>query len=202
MRIILASESPQRAELLRHLLPEFEIAPADVDETPPDGADAHTVCRYLAESKARAAAAHHTDAIVIAADTICAVGDEIIGKPTGDADAVRILRRLSGREQAVVTGVCLVDTVTGRMQVESDQTLLHMRPMTGREIAGYVASGQAAGRSGAYGYIGEDDPYVDRVDGSPSNVQGLPLELLARMLAKWNITCTAGEVRAGGERND
>jgi len=187
LRLVLASKSERRIQLLSEMGFEFDVMPADVDETPPDGLDAHQVSRALAERKARAVAKRFCDAIVIAADTICVIDDEIIGKPVDDADAMRILRRLSGRSQSVITGLCLIDTSNGRVQVDSDETVIRMLPMTDRQIEEYIASGRAYGRAGAYGYEGEDDPYVKEFAGSGSNILGLPVELLRRMLARWGV---------------
>ncbi len=187
MRLVLASKSERRMQLLSEMGFEFEVVPADVDETPPDGLDAHQVSRALAGRKARAVAKRFDDAIVIGADTICAIDDEIIGKPVDDADAVSILRRLSGRSQSVITGLCIIDTAHGREQIDSDETVIRMLPMSDRQIEEYIASGRAYGRAGAYGYEGEDDPYVDEFEGSGSNILGLPVELLRRMLARWGI---------------
>ena len=187
MRIVLASRSEQRIRLLREMGYDFEIVPADIDETPAAGMDAHSLSRHLAERKARAVAATLKDGLVIGADTVIAAGGKIIGKPVDDQDAVRILRRLSGQRQSVITGVCLVDCASGRGQVESDETIIHMRLMNDEQIAAYVASGLSTGASGAYSYQVDNDPHVESFEGSCTNILGLPVELLGEMLARWNI---------------
>jgi len=187
MRLVLASKSKRRIELLRQMGFDFEVIPVDVDETLPPDLDARAASRDVAARKARAVAWGLADAIVIGADTVVSAGDEIIGKPADDADAERILRTLSGNRHSVITGVCLIDTNSGREQSDSDETVIHMVRMTDAQIRDYVQKGLSDGKAGAYGFLGDDDPYVKNVEGSCTNIMGLPTELLRAMLAKWGI---------------
>ena len=187
MRLVLASRSERRIALLGQMGYRFDVIPADIDEALPAGLDAHAVSRRLALRKARAAAAELPGGIVIGADTVVASGEQILGKPADQADACRILRRLSGSRHAVITGLCLLDAADGRQQVDSEETIITMAHLTDEQIRRYVASGLGAGKAGAYAYQQENDPYVTSFEGSITNILGLPTELLARMLASWGI---------------
>jgi len=176
---------------MRELGVAFEVVPADIDETlpagmPPRDAAAAVACRK-AEQGARLARQRGIEGIVIGADTIVVAGNdggEVIGKPRDDADAIAILRRLSGSRHSVVTGLCVFDMLTGRREVGWDDTRITMAKMTDAQIRAYVATGEARGKAGAYGFREENDPYVKEVDGSFSNVLGLPLELLREFLER------------------
>lgn len=165
----------------------FDVAPANIDETISEGADPAALAGTLAERKAAAIASKMTDAIVIGADTLCSIDGEVIGKPEDRGDAIRMLELLSGRRQSVITGVCIYDAARGRKLVDSDETVLRMLPMSREQILEYVATGRADGKAGAYDYRGENDPYVKSIEGSPTNIMGLPKELLRRMLSQWGI---------------
>ena len=142
----------------------------------------------LAESLAYLKAASTVQAhglrkgLVLGADTVVVLKDKIIGKPADEADAQRILSELSGSEHRVVTGLALVDAATGRRLLDHETTHIRMRRMTPAEIQAYVASGEGLGKAGAYALQETGDRYVERIDGSRTNVVGLPMELLERML--------------------
>lgn len=183
--LILASASPRRRDLLRQLGRPFRVIEPNVDETveadlPPVG-----MAEALAVRKAESVAAGLTQGTVLGADTLVAVDREIIGKPRDRAHAIAILERLTARPHVVVTGLCLLDARTGRRRVSSDQTRVTMRHMSRSEIEAYVDSGEAMGKAGAYAIQETGDRFIERVEGSFSNVVGLPLELLARMLAEF-----------------
>jgi septum formation protein len=163
----------------------FEVRPPPVD----DGGQVQApspemLVESLAYMKATASIESHglRRGLVLGADTIVVLGDEIIGKPADEADARRILSQLSGAEQRVMTGVALVDAATGRRWLAHDVTRLRMRRMTPQEIDAYVAGGEAMGKAGAYAIQETGDRYVEQMDGSMTNVVGLPMELLERML--------------------
>ena len=179
--LILASASPRRADLLRAagILP-FEVAPVAVDESfiklePPGD---HV--RRLAREKAEAAFGNYPDAVVLAADTIVLVGGEMLGKPRDPADAIRMLRQLSGREHEVLTGVAIISK-RGPV-VEVARTRVWVNPLTEPEIADYVATGEPLDKAGAYGIQGLGSRFIDRIQGSYSNVVGLPVALVYRLL--------------------
>jgi septum formation protein len=182
MRLILASESPRRRELLARLGLPFEVMAANVNEDIAPGMDAARVAEMLAERKAMAVALRVSDGVILGADTLVAVDDEIIGKPADRADAVRILRKLSRRRQRVITGVCVINKATGRKLVRSEITWVTMRAMTEAEIAAYVDSGEAMGKAGAYAIQETGDRYIEKVEGDFDNVVGLPLHLAQALL--------------------
>lgn len=173
---MLASASPRRAELLAAAGVTFAVDTADIDETPrPDEApDAYV--RRLALEKARAVAARHPGQRVLGADTTVVVDGAILGKPVDAADARDMLRRLSGRAHQVLTGVALVGGATD--QVDLAVTDVWFAPMSEADIDAYVASGEPMDKAGAYGIQGRASCFVTRIDGSYSNVVGLPVALV------------------------
>jgi septum formation protein len=175
-RLILASASPRRRELLSQIGVVFDVDAAHVDE----GDDP----RVNAVEKARAAAARHRgeDAVVLGADTEVVLDGSVLGKPGGDAHAREMLRRLSGRSHAVVTAYALVDCTTGRELVRSVETEVTFRHLTDDDIDAYVATGEPLDKAGAYGIQGRGAVLVDRIDGDYFTVVGLPLADLAAAL--------------------
>ena len=182
---ILASRSPRRRELLQEAGYRFEVKPPPVEDR---GAARRLSPGAYVESmaylKAAAAIEAHglKEGLVLGADTVVDLDGQLIGKPNGDEDARQILRRLSGTRHRVLTGLALVDLGTGRRLLAHEVTLVHMRPMTDAEIAAYVASGEADGKAGAYALQETADRYVESIQGSYTNVVGLPTELLERLL--------------------
>jgi septum formation protein len=183
--LFLASSSPRRRELLKRLGRPFQVITPCADETLPEGLSAAESAEMLATRKAESAAARLAEGIVLGADTVVAAADGIIGKPRDRADAVAILTRLTRAPHVVVTGLCLLDARSGRRRVASDQTRVTMRPVPLAEIEAYVDSGEAMGKAGAYAIQETGDRFVERIQGSFSNVVGLPLELLGRMLEEF-----------------
>lgn len=179
-QFILASASPRRAELLAAAGFTFTVAHADLDETPLAAEPAGSYVRRLAEAKARAVAERYPDAVVLGADTTVVVDGDILGKPADAADAVAMLRRLQGRAHEVMTGVAVV--VGGQVRVELATTRVWFAFMADREIAAYVASGEPMDKAGAYGIQGRAACYVTRIDGSYSNVVGLPVAVVHRLV--------------------
>jgi septum formation protein len=181
--LVLASTSPRRAELLREAGIAFETVAADVDETPRAGETPQAMVRRLAEEKARAAAARvDAPALVLAADTTVVLEGENLGKPADDSDARRMLRRLSGRTHEVFTGVALLRLPEGALRVELETTRVEFHTLSDADIEAYVASGEPRDKAGAYAIQGGAAGFVARVEGSYSNVVGLPVELVRRML--------------------
>ncbi|MGI6238949.1 MAG: Maf family protein [Christensenellales bacterium] len=180
-RLILASGSPRRRELLARMGYTFETCSPDVDERIEGRAD--EVARLLAVRKARAAAAGYRDAIIIASDTLVSLGGAALGKPVDHADARRMLRALSGREHEVFTGVCMIDTKTGIEDAHVARTGVAFRALTDDEIDAYVESGEPMDKAGAYGIQGGAGAFVTRLDGTYENVMGFPVDLVAEMLA-------------------
>jgi septum formation protein len=178
--LILASSSPRRAELLQAAGIPFEIFPVNVDETVMRLEPPGEHVRRLAREKADAGLAEHPDAVVLGADTIVLVGGEILGKPRDAKDAVRMLRLLSGREHEVLTGVSIV--ARRGVVVEVARTRVWVNPLQDAEITAYVATGEPLDKAGGYGIQGLGSKFIDRIQGSYSNVVGLPVALVYRLL--------------------
>jgi septum formation protein len=179
-RIVLASASPRRAELLRAAGIEFDVMPANVDERvrPSETPDAYV--RRVAEAKARALAGRADGRVVLAADTTVVIEREMLGKPLDDQDAKRMLRLLSGRCHDVVTGVTV--RVGAEMTTRVISTLVEFAQLTEHEIDWYVATGEPRDKAGAYAIQGYASRFVTRITGSYSNVVGLPIALVYEML--------------------
>ena len=179
--IVLASRSPRRADLLRGAGLEFVVRAPDIDETPRPGEAALACALRLAEEK-NLAVESTAGEIVLAADTVVVLGSEIMGKPAGSADARRMLTALSGRRHDVITAICL--RAGHRLIRDSASTAVWFSPMTGGEIDSYVASGEPMDKAGAYGIQGIASRYIDRIEGSYTNVVGLPVALVYRRIAE------------------
>jgi septum formation protein len=189
--IILASNSPRRRELLRQIGVPFSVAPADVDEDIMPGEAAETYATRVARDKARIAAARIHVGIVIAADTIVVLDNEILGKPADSTDAARMLEKLSGRVHRVITAIVIKDAGTGRELEKSAETRVWFRNLSPVEIASYVESGEPLDKAGAYGIQERGALLVDRIEGCYYNVVGLPLSILVELLQEiglniWN----------------
>ena len=186
---ILASASPRRAALLREYDYEFDIVVAPLKE-PERLADATTpaeLAEALSYFKARAVADGFQRGVVLGADTVAALGGTIFGKPTGVEDARRILQSLSGTRHEVITGVTLLDAATGKREIRHTRTGVVMKSLSEKELSDYLATGAWQGKAGAYGIQDYGDAFVERIDGSFTNVVGLPMELVTSMLDQWGI---------------
>jgi septum formation protein len=184
-RLILASGSPARRELLTRAGYRFEVLPANIEE--PDGTgfpDARTLVQQVAWLKAAAVAPRVDDGLVLAADTVGWVDGQAVLKPNDEADARRILRLLSGREHELWTGVCLWRRPGDVQTAWQEVSRVALRPLTEAEIDTYLATRTWRGCSGAYAVQEHDDPDVRVVTGSVSNVIGLPMETSLKVL-KW-----------------
>jgi septum formation protein len=180
VRLVLASASPRRADLLASAGFAFEIEPVDVDERPLPG-EAPAVCvRRLAAEKAAQAARRHPGAVVLGADTVVVVDGLILGKPADDRDAAGMLARLSGRAHEVLTGVAV--QARGRQLLAVEETVVHFQPLSSEQIAWYVASGEPRDKAGAYAVQGRASRFVTRIEGSYSNVVGLPVARVCQLL--------------------
>ncbi len=180
--LILASASPRRRLLLAEAGYRFEVDPSDVDEPPPvPGTTVADYVSLLAWKKARAVALRRKSGLILAADTACAVGDEILNKPIDRADAERMIRLQEGRDTEVVTGICLYRADRGEWVGAVESSLVRFRPLSDDERDGYLDSGRWEGKAGAYG-VQDDDPWIAIPSGSWSNVVGLPMERLEALL--------------------
>lgn len=180
-KIILASQSPRRKQILSQAGYTFEVIIADVDETNPPGMPGHEVPAFLAQKKAAAIEARAHDAIIIAADTVVLLDDEILGKPADADDAKAMLQKLSGRMHEVVTGVCLQKG--SRQDVFSVVTEVYFRPLTQAQIDFYIDTYQPFDKAGSYaiqewiGLIG-----IEKINGDYYNVMGLPAGTVAERM--------------------
>jgi len=199
-KLILASASPRRAELLRQGGYEFESA------TPPL-AEPGAFCLALAPAlqaealsffKASAVSELHREGVILAADTVVALGAQIFGKPRDADDAYRILSALAGTEHEVITGVTVLEASTGRRRIAHDITRVRMRRLLAEHLRQYIDSGEWEGKAGAYGIQDRLDPFVERLDGSFANVVGLPMELVAEMLVEFGFDRTPAKPRRRG----
>jgi septum formation protein len=183
-KLILASASPRRRQLLEQIGLIFQVMPSGVDEDDDDivGRDPLANVQAIALRKARDVADRIENGIVIGADTQILADGEILGKPEGAADAVRMLSKLSGRVHRVITGVALVDAATGSEETWVETTLVTFRELTEGEISAYVKTGEPMGKAGAYGIQGRAAAFVERIEGCYFNVVGLPLAKLAQKL--------------------
>ena len=180
-RLVLASASPRRRELLARLGLEPRVRPVDLDETPLAAEPAAAYVRRLALEKARARS--EPGELILAADTVVSVDGELLGKPVDTADARSMLQRLSGRGHEVLTGVAVYDPDRGRLDAEVESTQVHFAELTEAEIDWYIASGEPMDKAGAYAVQGLAALFVLRLEGNYSNVVGLPLPTVYRLLA-------------------
>jgi septum formation protein len=182
MRLILASASPRRQQLLAEASYEFEVDPSGVEEPEPEGpVDPAAYAAGLAWRKAAAVAARRKGGLILAADTVCAVGGTILNKPVDRADAERMIRLQEGRDTVVLTGLCLMNAGAGEWVGAVESSVVRFRVLTDEEREGHLDSGRWRGKAGAYG-VQDNDPFVAVASGSWSNVVGLPMERLARLL--------------------
>lgn len=193
--IILASQSPRRAALLREAGIAFEVVLPQHDE--PAIADWRFSAVELAESagyfKARGVAERYPNRLILGADTVVSLDGRIYGKPADVDDARRILSTLTGTTHEVITGVALLEPAAGRRMIRHDTTRVTMRKMTAAEMNEYLASREWEGKAGAYGIQDRADAFVTRLEGSFSNVVGLPVELVQQMLVQIGY-CSVVEV--------
>ncbi len=186
MRLILASASPRRAQVLKDAEIPFEAIPANVDESPRGNETPDKLVERLAETKARAAAAcigaERGPAIVVGADTVVVADGEILGKPVSAQDARQMLRRLSGRTHEVISGLALLALPSGELRLGRETTRVTFAPLIEREIESYIASGEPFDKAGAYAIQGRGGRFITRVEGCYFNVVGLPLAKLYQML--------------------
>lgn len=183
--MILASGSPRRRELLAHLGVNFRVVVSGEAEDSPE-ADPARLAGDLAALKARAVARTHPEAVVVAADTVVAAGDELLGKPGNEAENRAFLRRLSGQTHQVYTGVCVI--AGGREVGGVERTDVTFRALTEAEVAHYAATGEGLDKAGGYGIQGVGMALVARIDGDYSNVVGFPLAWVIRLLRGAGVT--------------
>ncbi|MBR2053400.1 MAG: septum formation inhibitor Maf [Clostridia bacterium] len=176
--MILASASPRRKELLTSMGVPFEIITADTEEAALG--DPRAVVMQNARLKAAAVHKDHPSRMILGADTVVSIDGQVLGKPRDEEDAFRMLRSLSGRQHKVYTGVCLI--FNGKADVRCDETDVYFAPLSDDEIRRYIATGEPMDKAGAYAIQGIAGMYVEKINGSFSNVIGLPTALVRAML--------------------
>jgi len=189
--VVLASMSPRRRQLLALMGVPFEAMPSEVDETMLPGERPAELAARLSLAKARAVASIHREAVVIAADTLVALGDDVLGKPRDEIDAFEMLARLRGREHSVYSGLSVVDVPGGRRCTQVVESRVHLRDYTDSEIRRYVGTGDPFDKAGGYAIQNAAFAPVGRVDGCYANVMGLPMCHLYRQLRAWGIDMPA-----------
>lgn len=181
MRLILASASPRRRGLLAQIRPDFEVIVAAVDEESLVEGDPRETALKTARAKARAVFDHHPSAVVIGGDTVVAVDDEQLAKPIDGADAFRMLRRLSGRTHTVITGICMLWPEGEKEFAVS--SFVTFKELSDEQIWAYIDTGEPMDKAGAYGAQGEAGRHIERIEGSVTNVIGLPVDEVREALS-------------------
>lgn len=181
-RLILASQSPRRRELLTQAGYTFDVLPADIDETRHPGEPPTDYVQRLALEKARALHALHPHATVLGADTTVVLHGEVLNKPTSLADAERMLRALSGNTHHVHTGIAVVSPTAQRQHLET--TSVYFTPIPEPDLAHYLTTGDSLDKAGAYGIQGYAARWIHRIEGDYFNVMGLPIAATVKLLSK------------------
>lgn len=183
MKLVLASNSPRRRELLASIIPQFDVVPSSFEERA-EGLSARETALAFAEGKAGEVFSRFPDCVVLGSDTVVALGGEVLGKPKDREDAVRTLRALSGKTHSVYTGVCLAGAFGKRSAVAETRVTFYR--LSEKLIGEYVASGLPLDKAGSYG-IQDGYPLVEKYEGSYSNVVGLPVALVKKLLKEVNL---------------
>jgi len=190
--LVLASASPRRQELLRNLGVPCVVHSTEISEIPQPGETGPAFAERMAKEKAQMVLRQRPTDVILGADTVVLVDQQILGKPTDLADAARMLRLLSGRTHTVITGVCLLGTgnrelATAYCDIRSETTLVTMDALTDAEIDSYVATAEPMDKAGAYAIQGYASRWIPRIEGDYFNVVGLPIFLLFKMLREHGI---------------
>lgn len=189
MKIVLASKSPRRREILQTLRIPFDVMECDVDETISNPSmEPEDIVKSLAFRKAKYAAPKiDSEAYVIGADTIVVLGSKIMGKPKDKENAAQMLRYLSGRWHNVYSGICVMNTCSGEYYTDFENTAVKIRNLSDRDIYRYVESGEPMDKAGSYAIQGIGGLIVEKIDGCYFNVVGLPVFKLSKLMEKFNI---------------
>ncbi len=184
--MILASKSPRRKELLGLITDKFSVIPASGEEIIPNGTHPRDAVTLLSRQKALELFGRFKNEIIIAADTVVSVDSLILGKPRDENDAADMLRKLSGKEHSVFTGVCVIFS-DGSLECFAEETAVEFYPLSDGEIEEYVRSGEPMDKAGAYGIQGKGALFVKSIKGDYYNVMGLPVARLCRVLKRKEV---------------
>ena len=188
MEIILASASPRRAELLHQIGLDFKIIPSSYLEETGSGVEPSVLVKEHAVNKARQVAQTVSSGLIIGADTVVYLNGEIMGKPCGTAEAVRMLSGLSGKVHQVLTGIALVEAENLKVKVDCEITEVKFRSLSRDEIMGYISTGEPFDKAGAYGIQSKGAVLVEGIKGCYFNVVGLPITKLVMMLQEFGVS--------------
>ncbi len=193
--LILASSSPRRKNLLSSIELEFEVIPAEVRETPSPHETAKDFALRIAERKAVFVGERYPHSWIIGADTVIAIGGEILGKPSGKEETKRMLKRLAGKEHLVITGYCLLKLAEGKKMEGAEETRVKIKPLKEMEIDWYINTGEPFDKAGGYAIQGKGAFMVEWIEGSYTNVVGLPLCQLIELLKGEGVSIFSKEVK-------
>ena len=183
-RLVLASKSPRRAEILRAVGWEFEAVAANIDETRMESEDAVSYVKRLAQAKAETVARKTSAGLVLGADTVVLIDEEVLGQPRDDEDASRMLKLLSGRWHEVLTGLALVRVGNPpRVLINHETTRVRFCEMSANEIDWYVSTGEPKDKAGAYAIQGRGGLFIEEIEGDYFNIVGLPVRLLYKLMS-------------------
>jgi len=183
-KLILASSSPRRKEILLAVNWPFEAIAANIDESRRDSEDALPYVKRLAETKARAVAARFSSGLVLGADTVVVAENEILGQPREPNEARRMLKLLSGKWHEVLTGVCLMRAQNGQAVIDHEITRVRFASLSDSEIDWYVATGEPLDKAGAYAIQGRAGLFIEEIEGDYFNIVGLPIRLIYELTLK------------------
>lgn len=193
-KIILASASPRRKQLLEQMKLKFEIIPSNIIEDYQENQEPEEVARDLAKKKAMDIARISKNSLVIGADTVVFL-NEILGKPRDEKDALEILKKLSGKTHYVITGIAVIDSSTKKLVVDHEKTAVKMKKISEREIKDYISTGEPMDKAGAYGIQGLGSVFIEEIHGCYFNVVGLPISKLYSILKGFGVDLFREEVR-------
>jgi len=187
-RIILASKSPRRKFLLEQVGIDFEVIPSDFEEDIENKKFSRKLIESLAYQKALDVAENkYYDALIIGADTVVILGNKILGKPTDENDAKKMLQNLSGKTHKVITAVAIIDSFENKTLINSTISKVKFKKLSEREIEDYIKTGEPMDKAGAYGIQAYGSLFVEKVEGCYNNIVGLPLNLLSEMLKSFGV---------------
>ena len=186
-RIILASASPRRKELLEKIGLKFEVDASDCAEEIDPALEPDELVHRISLAKAKSVTSRHKDTIIIAADTIGVIGKKLLGKPHTADEARKMLAQISGKSHEVITGFTVLDTASNKVFSGTVNTKVYIKKLTGQEIAAYVRTGEPLDKAGAYGIQGLGAVIVEKIEGDYYNVMGLPLNALTNALKEFGV---------------
>lgn len=186
-KIILASTSPRRKEILEKTRLLFSIEGSDYEEDMSLPLTPHELVKFLSLEKAKSVAKNHADALIIAADTIVAFEGKVLGKPHTREAAKEMLLMLNGKRNSIITGVAIIDTTTSKIESFSDEVDIYLKQLTESEIDNYIKSGEPLDKAGAYAIQGLGSVFIKKIDGDFFSAMGLPIEKIAEVIKGFGV---------------